>query len=183
MKRIIYALSCPFTGDVHYIGKSTQGMIRPMKHSKESHSEKVKEWVDSLKELAHKPTILILEYVSIEDNIDSRERYWIYKYLNEKSLLLNSNLVTPILVSDNKNKELEDNYCDGIDHISKFIKERRRAVNITQEEFANKAGVALTVLRKLEQGKTNVNLDGLMHILRMFGSTINPSKINQQYYI
>jgi transcriptional regulator with XRE-family HTH domain len=34
-----------------------------------------------------------------------------------------------------------------------FVKERRKAVKLTQEEFAERAGVALTVVRKIEQGK------------------------------
>jgi len=31
-------------------------------------------------------------------------------------------------------------------------------VNLTQEEFADRAGVALTVVRKIEQGKENLSL-------------------------
>jgi len=37
--------------------------------------------------------------------------------------------------------------------LSKFVKTRRNEVNLTQEEFAERAGVALTVVRKIEQGK------------------------------
>ena len=37
--------------------------------------------------------------------------------------------------------------------LSEFVKERRREVNLTQEEFAERAGVALTVVRKLSKGK------------------------------
>lgn len=43
--------------------------------------------------------------------------------------------------------------------LASFVKERRKNVNLTQQEFAEKTGVALTVLRKIEQGKTNLNLD------------------------
>lgn len=35
-----------------------------------------------------------------------------------------------------------------------FVKERRKAAGLTQEEFADRAGVALTVIRKIEQGKS-----------------------------
>ena len=42
--------------------------------------------------------------------------------------------------------------------LSDFVKERRKEVNLTQEEFAERAGVALTVLRKIEQGKSNMNI-------------------------
>ena len=53
--------------------------------------------------------------------------------------------------------------------LDKFVKERRKAANLTQEEFAERAGVALTVIRKIEQGKTNLNMDRVNQVLRMFG--------------
>ncbi len=53
--------------------------------------------------------------------------------------------------------------------LSSFVKERRKSVNLTQEEFAERAGVALTVIRKIEQGKTNLNMEKVNLVLRMFG--------------
>jgi len=53
--------------------------------------------------------------------------------------------------------------------IAEFVKERRKEVNLTQEEFAERAGVALTVIRKIEQGKTNLNMDKVNMVLSMFG--------------
>ena len=58
--------------------------------------------------------------------------------------------------------------------LAKFVKERRKAVNLTQEEFAERAGVALTVVRKIEQGKTNLNMDKVNLVLRMFGHELRP---------
>jgi y4mF family transcriptional regulator len=55
-----------------------------------------------------------------------------------------------------------------------FVKDRRREVNLTQEEFAQRAGVALTVIRKIEQGKTNLNLDKVNLVLSMFGHELAP---------
>lgn len=53
--------------------------------------------------------------------------------------------------------------------ISEFVKERRKDVGLTQEEFAERCGVALTVIRKIEQGKTNLNMDKVNLVLKMFG--------------
>jgi y4mF family transcriptional regulator len=53
--------------------------------------------------------------------------------------------------------------------IAEFVKARRKEVNLTQEEFAERAGVALTVIRKIEQGKTNLNMDKVNLVLKMFG--------------
>lgn len=61
--------------------------------------------------------------------------------------------------------------------LSEFVKERRKEVNLTQEEFAERAGVALTVLRKIEQGKTNLNMDKVNLVLRMFGHELAPVSI------
>jgi len=53
--------------------------------------------------------------------------------------------------------------------IAEFVKERRKEVGLTQEEFADRAGVALTVIRKIEQGKSNLNMDKVNLVLKMFG--------------
>ena len=53
-------------------------------------------------------------------------------------------------------------------------KQKRKEVNLTQEEFAERLGVALTVVRKIEQGKTNMQLDKVNLILNMFGHTLAP---------
>lgn len=58
--------------------------------------------------------------------------------------------------------------------LAEFVKERRKEVNLTQEEFADRAGVALTVLRKIEQGKTNLNMDKVNLVLSMFGHELAP---------
>jgi y4mF family transcriptional regulator len=58
--------------------------------------------------------------------------------------------------------------------LSAFVKARRKAINLTQEEFAERVGVALTVVRKIEQGKTNLNLEKVNLVLSMFGHELAP---------
>ncbi len=58
--------------------------------------------------------------------------------------------------------------------LAEFVKQRRKEVNLTQEEFADRAGVALTVVRKIEQGKSNLNLDKVNQVLAMFGHELAP---------
>lgn len=55
-----------------------------------------------------------------------------------------------------------------------FIKTKRKEAHLTQIEFAKRAGVALTVVRKLEQGKQNLNLAAVNQVLKMFGHTLAP---------
>ncbi|WP_298264071.1 helix-turn-helix domain-containing protein [uncultured Lutibacter sp.] len=56
--------------------------------------------------------------------------------------------------------------------LQEFVKERRKEVHLTQEEFAERAGVALTVVRKIEQGKNNLNLEKVNLVLKMFGHVL-----------
>ena len=67
-------------------------------------------------------------------------------------------------------------------NIAEFVKERRKEVGLTQEEFAERAGVALTVIRKIEQGKTNLNMDKVNLVLKMFGhelAAVNSKELNE----
>ena len=61
--------------------------------------------------------------------------------------------------------------------LNQFVKEKRKEANLTQEQFAERAGVALTVIRKIEQGKGNINLEKVNQVLKMFGHTMAPVKI------
>jgi y4mF family transcriptional regulator len=53
--------------------------------------------------------------------------------------------------------------------LSSFVKERRKSVNLTQPELAEKAGVGLRFVRELEQGKLSLRLDKVNQVLRLFG--------------
>jgi y4mF family transcriptional regulator len=63
--------------------------------------------------------------------------------------------------------------------LAQFVKERRKEVNLTQEEFAERTGVALTVIRKIEQGKTNLNMDKVNLVLKMFGHQLAPVNLRE----
>jgi y4mF family transcriptional regulator len=61
--------------------------------------------------------------------------------------------------------------------LADFVKERRKETGMTQEEFADRCGVALTVVRKIEQGKTNLNMDKVNQVLIMFGNQLAPVSV------
>ena len=61
--------------------------------------------------------------------------------------------------------------------LAHFVKEQRKKAGFTQEEFAERAGVALTVIRKIEQGKENLSLSKVNQVLLMFGHTLAPVNI------
>lgn len=58
--------------------------------------------------------------------------------------------------------------------LAEFVKTRRKQLKLTQEELAMKSGVALTVIRKIEQGKDNLSLSKVNRVLTMFGHVLGP---------
>lgn len=58
--------------------------------------------------------------------------------------------------------------------ISSFVKEERKKAGLTQEEFAIQAGVALSFLRALEQGKETLKVSNVNRVLMMFGYELGP---------
>lgn len=69
-----------------------------------------------------------------------------------------------------------------MDELSEFVKTRRKQLSLTQEEFAEKAGVALTVIRKIEQRKENLSLSKVNRVLMMFGHVVGPVKEGKQNF-
>lgn len=63
--------------------------------------------------------------------------------------------------------------------VSSFVKEKRKKLGITQEELADKAGVALTVIRKIEQKKDNLSLAKVNQVLVLFGHKLAPVSLKE----
>lgn len=64
--------------------------------------------------------------------------------------------------------------------ISQFVKSRRKLLKLTQDDLASKAGVALTVIRKIEQGKDNLSLSKVNQVLQMFGHIVGPISVKKE---
>jgi y4mF family transcriptional regulator len=56
--------------------------------------------------------------------------------------------------------------------LTKFIKDKRKNLGLTQIDLAEKAGVGLRFIRDLEQGKASVRLDKVNQVLDLFGSEV-----------
>lgn len=174
-KNIIYGLVCPFTEQIRYVGQSTVGLYRPLTHLRKSHSTKVNEWVNELKEIGFEPKIILLEECENEQLLNDKERFWIYKILKEKGMLLNVSFVTAAMLFANHTMP-EANNGDLV-NIRTFIKKSRRELKLTQEKLAKKAKVGLRFIRDLEQGKMTVRLDKVMDCLNELDGQIVVRKI------
>jgi len=57
----------------------------------------------------------------------------------------------------------------NMNKIGNFVKQKRKELKLTQEEFAMRSGLGLRFVRELEQGKETVRLDKVNQALSMFG--------------
>jgi y4mF family transcriptional regulator len=60
--------------------------------------------------------------------------------------------------------------------IASFVKEKRKKLNLTQIELAEKAGVGIRFIRELEQGKETLQLNKVNQVLMLFGREAGPVK-------
>ena len=56
--------------------------------------------------------------------------------------------------------------------LSDFVKERRKQLNLTQIDLAEKSGVGLRFVRELEQGKQTLRMDKINQVLALFGHAV-----------
>ncbi len=63
--------------------------------------------------------------------------------------------------------------------LSDFLKDKRKKLNLTQQQLAEKAGVGLRFVRDLEQGKTTLRMDKVNQVLKLFGQELGPQPINR----
>ena len=66
--------------------------------------------------------------------------------------------------------------------IASFIKYNRKKLNLTQEEFAKKAGVGIRFVREMEQGKETLQLNKVNQVLALFGFCMSPTRIEIDPY-
>ncbi|MEJ5262606.1 MAG: helix-turn-helix transcriptional regulator [Ignavibacterium sp.] len=60
--------------------------------------------------------------------------------------------------------------------IALFVKEKRKKLNLTQIQLAEKAGVGVRFIRELEQGKETLQLNKVNQVLKLFGHEVGPIK-------
>lgn len=60
--------------------------------------------------------------------------------------------------------------------IAEYIREQRKAKDLTQEEFAMRSGLGLRFVRELEKGKKTLRLDKVNQALEMFGMEAVPGR-------
>ena len=64
--------------------------------------------------------------------------------------------------------------------LPKFIKEKRKLLNLTQQDLADKSGVGIRFIRDLEQGKLTLRMDKVNQVLNLFGQELGPVSVNKK---
>lgn len=62
--------------------------------------------------------------------------------------------------------------------ITTFIKEKRKALKLSQADLAFKSGVGLRFVRELERGKTTLRLDKVNQVLALFGKQVGITNLD-----
>lgn len=60
--------------------------------------------------------------------------------------------------------------------LSGYIKQKRKAHDLTQVELAERSGVGLRFVREMEQGKKTLRMDKVNQVLALFGDKLAPVK-------
>jgi y4mF family transcriptional regulator len=63
----------------------------------------------------------------------------------------------------------------SVNRIARFVRERRKDLGYSQEEFAKRAGVGLRFLKELELGKESVRLDKVFQVFGYLGADLIPA--------
>jgi len=61
-----------------------------------------------------------------------------------------------------------------MERLADFVKSKRQALKMTQQELAQKAGVGYRFVRELEGGKTTLQLEKVNEVLKLFGHEVGP---------
>ncbi len=61
-----------------------------------------------------------------------------------------------------------------------LVKQKRKELNLTQIDLADKAGVGLRFIREMEQGKKTLRLDKVNQVLSLFGYRMIPGRVRNE---
>jgi len=67
--------------------------------------------------------------------------------------------------------------------LNEFVRSKRKALGLSREEFAHKAGVGLRFLRELEQGKQTLKIDKVNQVLKLLGMQLGAVPVDRNELI
>jgi DNA-binding XRE family transcriptional regulator len=151
---LIYGLRDPRNDVYYYIGKTTIGKQRPLKHLTYSHNGNVRKWVNELTGLGLEPFIDIIEENLTLEVLDSKEKFWVNEFKKNNNDLLNVMLIKDDVTDVSPNLdmgqlEIIEKY---LNNISDLVRAVRLKNNLRQDELAKICGVNRSTIVSIENG-------------------------------
>lgn len=158
-KWYVYAHINPINGNVFYIGKGTGNRAYDTK----DRNATWRLYVDGLTKQGLTYSVSILHICTNEQDALDMECIEINNRLKAGCLLLNRSITYMPYVSDAfvMPEPIEMNHSELV----QFVKQRRVSLGLTQSGVAAKAGVGLSFVRNLEQGKLTLRIDKVNQVL------------------
>jgi len=155
MVNIIYGLRDPRNDVYQYIGKSTVGTKRPLRHLIKSHSPKVNDWVECLTKLGFSPIIDIIEEVEDINDLNERERYWIAYYKDINPSLLNIQSTHSIFQNIHLREDTEKikTLFSIMSECPSLLRRERVFRHLSQKQIAERCGYNVLTISTYERGK------------------------------
>ena len=63
---------------------------------------------------------------------------------------------------------------DKLMSLRDFVRQKRKALSMTQKEMSEKSGVGIRFIRELERGKKTLKMDKINQVLDLFGFELGP---------
>jgi len=183
---IIYGLRCPKTDEYRYIGKSTSGLLRAQAHLTYSHNESVNHWVAELREQGLCPLVDVLEECQ-EENLQIKEKFWIQFYESKGCSLMNSIMYKGSAIEKlqrdiaTEQQKLENilqgikNQVAELSQLNTFIRNRRKELNLTQDDLSEISNISKNTLYAIEKGDDNASYRIISKILDVLGYELVPT--------
>lgn len=171
---LIYGLRDPRNDVYYYIGKTTVGNSRGLKHLLKSHNQSVNDWVQELESLGFIPEVDVIERNVLLENLVEREKYWIEYHYELNPELFNFQLL-PNTISKKRTQEDDDAYNTLVKvlfSIGDILKNERKSRKLTQDELSIESGLSRSTISLCESG-SNVTLD----VLKKYVTTLKGIEI------
>ena len=143
--RYIYALIDPRDNTPRYIGMTKNVYFRLERHIKDKKTKDKAAWIAELEQLGMHPELEILETIEAMSNIDDfaseREKYWIDKFLQSGTSLLNVLGTAHNPPSQPRVEKISP---------STLFSEAMKQAGLTIDQLCIEANVSLHIVRKIE---------------------------------
>jgi DNA-binding XRE family transcriptional regulator len=163
---LIYGLRDPRNDVYYYIGKTTVGKDRPLKHLIKSHNTTVNDWVNQLESLGLVPSVDVIERDILLENLAEKEKFWIdYHYdLNPELFNIQSLPETINRIRTQDDDAKFNSLVNLVLDIGNILKTERMSRKLTQDELAEKAGLSRSTI-SLCEGGNNVTVEAVKKYL------------------